>query len=205
MALEKRRALTRTRSPVTVTDPRLAGETEIARQIGEQYERLRPTLLAIAGVFVGPDEALEVVHDAMVIYLAGKFVPSDKALKTTVANLAKNREKRERRHVAMADEDFVDIPILEDLQPDWWLEHEVAWEMAMRILPEEYREAYVLRRAGFTPTESAALLGVGINTMKSRLWRAQQILRGSVMAEDYRIPAAAPRKTLPAKTEASDE
>lgn len=57
-------------------------------------------------------------------------------------------------------------------------------EDALRALPVEFREAFVLREIdGQTYKEIASLLNVPIGTVMSRLWRARQQLKRHLVTD----------------------
>ncbi len=76
----------------------------------------------------------------------------------------------------VADADSDETPAATGSEPDTHLEV-AQLRAAIKALPADQREAFVLREEGFSLTDIAAISDAGVETVKSRLRYARQTLR----------------------------
>ena len=139
-------------------------------------------------------EADDVVEDALLrIHAAAAGFRGERGLKTWVlritANLCRDRLRR-RKFIVGTVEDLEPSGLGFNPVPDWdgAMDQRVvsaALERAIAALPEDQREAVILRhRLGLSHAEMAETLRVPEGTVKSRLSRALTALRGSLEGLD---------------------
>jgi RNA polymerase sigma-70 factor, ECF subfamily len=140
------------------------------------YEQHSSSLLLYARSML-PDRAVaeDVLHEVFSVLLRGNTeLPDVPAayLFRAVRNAALNARRNEAKHVAL------------DAEEPWFQhrrsspESALALQSALRELPEEQREAVILRIwAGMTLEEVAAATGVPLNTAASRYRYALEKLR----------------------------
>ncbi len=94
-----------------------------------------------------------------------------------------DHQRTEKRHPQAPDERAEQVPC-EDDEPD---ENVAARELAtyvapfVAMLPSPYREALTLTELeGLTQKDAAAMLGVSLSGMKSRVQRGRKLLRGAL-------------------------
>lgn len=143
-----------------------------------------------------PDEAADVVEDTLLrIRDAAPGFRGERGLKTWVLRIVANRcrDHLRRRKFAAGSPDDHD-PIAESglrVDPvEGWDEAIdtprllAALERAIDSLPAEQREAVVLRdRLGLSYEEVAETTGWSLPSVKSRLFRARETLKGALRAE----------------------
>jgi RNA polymerase sigma-70 factor, ECF subfamily len=103
-------------------------------------------------------------------------------LATIASNLARDRHRRDRRIEDAAVEDVLESSALEeDSGLEQWMEDEATLKKLaelVRDLPLAYRTVVALRyEAGMSYEQLAAALSLPLNTVRTHLRRAKQILR----------------------------
>ncbi|MCX7590936.1 MAG: sigma-70 family RNA polymerase sigma factor [Kiritimatiellae bacterium] len=162
----------------------------------ELFEELRPVVHAVATRLVGPDEAGDVVMDAFL--KAWHSLPDFRrgsSLKTWLFRIVSNcaldhlRGRARRReqpldHEAGDDATVAEPPAETVDGPDSLTERSDMVgivKRAMRELSDEHRTALELRYVdGLSYAEIAAVTGVSIGTVMSRLFNAKRRLRTAV-------------------------
>jgi len=139
------------------------------------------------------DEAADVVEDVLMrIHDKAPGFRGERGLTTWVMRIVANRCRdllRRRRFSAGRPEDMdplADSGLRAEPLESWdhAIDRErmlVALERAIDTLPQEQREAVVLRdRLGLSYEEVAETLGIGVAAVKSRLFRARGSLRAAL-------------------------
>ena len=171
----------------------LAGDAIAFEQIVRHYSG---TLFSLAARLVGPSEAEDVVQETFLRAYRGleKF-RGDSSLKTWLYTIALNRARA--RHGALARlralisspraadpddgtsalDDAAD-PAASPEENAVRSEQRLRLRRAMRVLPEEFRTAVILRDLeGLSYAEVAEVLGVPVGTVRSRIARGRALLR----------------------------
>ncbi len=152
------------------------------------YERYRDPIFRFAYRLLGSAEAAEdVAHDCFLSLIAepGRFDPTRASLRTYLYGAARNQAAKRYQTFGResAIEDLVAEPQMHDRhQPiKQVLDDELASEVqsAIASLPPLQREALVLfEYEDLSLAEIGAIVGVDSNTVKARLFRARDKLRG---------------------------
>jgi RNA polymerase sigma-70 factor, ECF subfamily len=158
----------------------LADRKLSADDVRSLYERHGPALVAYACTFVGRfSDAEDVVHRIFLKLLRGNTIAPDSPLAylhRAVRNASLNVRRNGARDVS--HEDSLDAGDRHFLRRDGDRESALALEKALGELPEEQREAVILRIwSGMTLEEIAATLGIPSNTVASRYRYALEKLR----------------------------
>jgi RNA polymerase sigma-70 factor (ECF subfamily) len=176
----------------------LAGNRERFSELVERYQgRLVNHLFRLVR---GQDEALDLAQEVFIkIYQAlGQYDPSYKFstwLFRVAQNAAIDQLRRRRLQLVSLDrptDDGEDRPwefASEDPDPYGDVRNQergVAIQQAIDALPWEYRELIVLRHyAELSYDEIVQLKGMPLGTVKNKLFRARQLLKGSL--DEYRV------------------
>ncbi len=172
----------------------LAGDAHAFRELVRRHERRAASL---AWRLLGnSDDVEEVCQEAFLkvhqkmgdLEQAGSFFPWFFSI---VLNLCRERLRTRRRLVARArqagavtDREVPVADIPDDTLPDAWQtieadEQRRSLEQALEALPDIYRQVIVLRcYEGLSYTEIAQVMRCRKRTVRWRLYRARQILRG---------------------------
>lgn len=148
---------------------------------------LLPRLVAFARTIVGsPDTARDLVQEAVARALGARRVPEEAAayrawMFKIVRNAALDELRRLRPEV-MEEEPAVDL---------WRFDNaciaKITVEQGLAALPGQHREIIALIDiAGFSYSEAAAVLGVPIGTVMSRVTRARLALLAAIEASSVR-------------------
>ena len=162
--------------------------------LGELYRHLGGAMTTLARTMLrDADEAADVVEDVLLrIRDKAPGFRGERGLTTWVMRIVANRCRdllRRRRFSAGRPEDF--DPLAESglrAEPLEGWDRAIdqarviaALERAIDALPEEQRDAVVLRdRLGLSYEEVAATLGIQVAAVKSRLFRARSALRAAL-------------------------
>lgn len=171
----------------------LAGETELFHELIRPYEKL--VYVTIFAILKNETEAEDGAQETMINafrHLAG--FRGDAKFSTWLVTIAMNEARKRLRKAKAAAEDSVDQPGEEsegDFTPavltDWREVPLAALERkelrqklreAVGMLPEKYREVFVLRDIEeLNQEETAAALGINVTLVKVRLHRARMMLQ----------------------------
>jgi RNA polymerase sigma-70 factor (ECF subfamily) len=111
------------------------------------------------------------------------------ARRTTLNFLRDEKDDKEKVTIHLGDEADDGTPALQlsgpaDLNPEemaWSAEIQERFVAALQKLPEAYRSAFVLNRGdGLSYEEVAAVLGITVQAVKSRIFRAREMLTTSL-------------------------
>jgi RNA polymerase sigma-70 factor (ECF subfamily) len=176
----------------------LAGETELFHELILPYERL--VYVTIFAIVKNETEAEDGAQETMVN--AFRFLKSfrgDAKFSTWLVTIAINEARKRLRKGRAAAEDSLDATLEDseggDYTPavltDWReiplqaLEKKELREKlreAVALLPEKYREVYVLRDIEeLNQEETAAALGINVTLVKVRLHRARMMLQKALV------------------------
>ena len=159
--------------------------------LGELYRELGPVLVSLArSMLRDRAEADDVVADSLIrVHDKAAGFRGERGLRTWVLRIVANRCRdllRRRRFEAGEPESHDPLAHaglrVEPLEEwDHALDQEkalAALERAIGRLPREQREAVILRdRLGLSQEEVAAMLGIRVGAVKSRLFRARETLK----------------------------
>jgi len=159
--------------------------------LGELYRELGPVLVSLArSMLRDRAEADDVVADSLIrVHDKAAGFRGERGLRTWVLRIVANRCRdllRRRRFDAGEPESHDPLAHaglrVEPLEEwDHALDQEkalAALERAIGRLPREQREAVILRdRLGLSQEEVAAMLGIRVGAVKSRLFRARETLK----------------------------
>lgn len=107
------------------------------------------------------------------------------ARRTTLNFLRDEKDEGEKVSIPPGEENADGSPAPQLAGPDalnpatmaWSLEVQQRYVQALRRLPESYRDAFVLNRGdGLSYEEVAAVLGITVQAVKSRIFRAREML-----------------------------
>jgi len=171
----------------------LDGETELFHELIRPYERL--VYVTIYAILKNEAEAEDGAQETMISAFRNlKSFRGEAKFSTWLVTIAMNEARKRLRKAKSAREDSLDDTI-EDTQGDFtpavltdWreiplerLERKELKEKlqeAVRILPEKYREVFVLRDIEeLNQEETAAALGINTTLVKVRLHRARMMLQ----------------------------
>ena len=171
----------------------LDGETELFHELIRPYERL--VYVTIYAILKNEAEAEDGAQETMISAFRNlKSFRGEAKFSTWLVTIAMNEARKRLRKAKSAREDSLDDTI-EDMQGDFtpavltdWreiplerLERKELKEKlqeAVRILPEKYREVFVLRDIEeLNQEETAAALGINTTLVKVRLHRARMMLQ----------------------------
>jgi RNA polymerase sigma-70 factor (ECF subfamily) len=111
------------------------------------------------------------------------------ARRTTLNYLRDEKDEGDKEPIVPGEENQDGSPVLQLAGPSALNPEEMAWSAeiqtrfveALQELPEPYRAAFVLNRGdGLTYDEVASVLGVTIQAVKSRIFRAREMLGKSL-------------------------
>jgi RNA polymerase sigma-70 factor (ECF subfamily) len=171
----------------------VAGETQLFHELIRPYEKLVyvTILTMVKNEAEAEDGAQETVINA---FRHLKSFRGEAKFSTWLVTIAMNEGRKRLRKVKVAAETPLEIPTDEnegDFTPavltDW---REIPLEAlerkelrtklreAVKLLPEKYREVFVLRDIeGLNQEETAAALGINVTLVKVRLHRARMMLQ----------------------------
>jgi len=171
----------------------LAGETELFYQLIRPYERL--VYVTIFAILKNEAEAEDGAQETMISAFRNlKSFRGEAKFSTWLVTIAMNEARKRLRKTKTVPEDSLDDG-MEDVEGDFtpavltdWreipleaLERKELKEKlqeAVRILPEKYREVFVLRDIEeLNQEETAAALGINVTLVKVRLHRARMMLQ----------------------------
>jgi RNA polymerase sigma-70 factor, ECF subfamily len=171
----------------------LAGESEVFYELIRPYERL--VYVTIFAILKNEAEAEDGAQETMISAFRNlKSFRGEAKFSTWLVTIAMNEARKRLRKAKTAAEDSIDDTAEEgegDFTPavltDWReipleaLERKELKEKlqeAVRILPEKYREVFVLRDIEeLNQEETAAALGINVTLVKVRLHRARMMLQ----------------------------
>ena len=171
----------------------LTGETELFHQLIRPYEKL--VYVTIFAIVKNETEAEDGAQETMISAFRNlKSFRGEAKFSTWLVTIAMNEARRRLRKAKVAAEDSLDEPVEEsegDYTPavltDWReiplaaLERKELREKlreAVGMLPEKYREVFVLRDIEeLNQEETAAALGINVTLVKVRLHRARMMLQ----------------------------
>jgi RNA polymerase sigma-70 factor, ECF subfamily len=171
----------------------LAGESELFHELIRPYERL--VYVTIFAILKNETEAEDGAQETMISAFKNlKSFRGEAKFSTWLVTIAMNEARKRLRKTKVAKEDSLDEPPEEnegDFTPavltDWReipleaLERKELKEKlqeAVKMLPEKYREVFVLRDIEeFNQEETAAALGINTTLVKVRLHRARMMLQ----------------------------
>lgn len=171
----------------------LAGETELFHQLIRPYEKL--VYVTIFTILKNETEAEDGAQETMISAFRNlKSFRGEAKFSTWLVTIAMNEARKRLRKVKVAAEDSLTEPVEEnerDYTPavltDWRevplaaLERKELREKlqeAVRMLPEKYREVFVLRDIEeLNQEETAAALGINVTLVKVRLHRARMMMQ----------------------------
>jgi len=171
----------------------LAGETELFYELIRPYERL--VYVTIFAILKNEAEAEDGAQETMISAFRNlKSFRGEAKFSTWLVTIAMNEARKRLRKTKTVAEDSLDDG-MEDVEGDFtpavltdWreipleaLERKELKEKlqeAVRILPEKYREVFVLRDIEeLNQEETAAALGINVTLVKVRLHRARMMLQ----------------------------
>ncbi len=171
----------------------LAGESELFHELIRPYERL--VYVTIFAILKNEAEAEDGAQETMISAFRNlKSFRGEAKFSTWLVTIAMNEARKRLRKAKAAAEDSLDDPAEEgegDFTPavltDWReipleaLERKELKEKlqeAVKLLPEKYREVFVLRDIEeLNQEETAAALGINVTLVKVRLHRARMMLQ----------------------------
>lgn len=171
----------------------VAGETQLFHELIRPYEKL--VYVTILAMVKNEVEAEDGAQETMInAFRHLKSFRGEAKFSTWLVTIAMNEGRKRLRKVKVAAETPLEIPTDEnegDFTPavltDW---REIPLEAlerkelrkklreAVELLPEKYREVFVLRDIeGLNQEETAAALGISVTLVKVRLHRARMMLQ----------------------------
>jgi RNA polymerase sigma-70 factor (ECF subfamily) len=171
----------------------VAGETQLFHELIRPYEKL--VYVTILTMVKNEAEAEDGAQETMInAFRHLKSFRGEAKFSTWLVTIAMNEGRKRLRKVKAAAETSLEIPTDEnegDFTPavltDW---REIPLEAlerrelrkklreAVELLPEKYREVFVLRDIeGLNQEETAAALGINVTLVKVRLHRARMMLQ----------------------------
>jgi RNA polymerase sigma-70 factor (ECF subfamily) len=171
----------------------VAGETQFFHELIRPYEKL--VYVTILTMVKNEAEAEDGAQEAMInAFRHLKSFRGEAKFSTWLVTIAMNEGRKRLRKVKVAAETPLEIPTDEnegDFTPavltDWReiplqaLERKELRKKlreAVELLPEKYREVFVLRDIeGLNQEETAAALGINVTLVKVRLHRARMMLQ----------------------------
>ena len=171
----------------------VAGETQLFHQLIRPYEKL--VYVTILTMVKNEAEAEDGAQETMInAFRHLKSFRGEAKFSTWLVTIAMNEGRKRLRKVKVAAETPLEIPTDEnegDFTPavltDW---REIPLEAlerkelrkklreAVELLPEKYREVFVLRDIeGLNQEETGAALGINVTLVKVRLHRARMMLQ----------------------------
>lgn len=175
----------------------VAGENEVFHQLIRPYERL--VYVTILAIVRNETEAEDATQETMInAFRHLKSFRGDAKFSTWLVTIAMNEGRKRLRKAKVAAEDSLDEPAEEnegDFTPEVltdWREIPLAalerkelrrkLREAVEMLPEKYREVFVLRDIeGLNQEETAAALGINVALVKVRLHRARMMMQKSLV------------------------
>ena len=171
----------------------VAGETQLFHQLIRPYEKL--VYVTILTMVKNEAEAEDGAQETMInAFRHLKSFRGEAKFSTWLVTIAMNEGRKRLRKVKVAAETPLEIPTDEnegDFTPavltDWREIPLEAFERkelrkklreAVELLPEKYREVFVLRDIeGLNQEETGAALGINVTLVKVRLHRARMMLQ----------------------------
>lgn len=171
----------------------IAGESELFHELIRPYEKL--VYVTIYPILKNETEAEDAAQEAIIsAYRNLKSFRGEAKFSTWLVTIAMNEAKKRLRRANVAAEDSLSVSAEEiegDYTPavltDWReipleaLERKELREKlreAVKMLPEKYREVFVLRDIEeLNQEETAAALGINVTLVKVRLHRARMMLQ----------------------------
>jgi RNA polymerase sigma-70 factor (ECF subfamily) len=171
----------------------LAGETEVFHELIRPYERL--VYVTIFAILKNDTEAEDGAQETVISAFRNlKSFRGEAKFSTWLVTIAMNEARKRLRKAKTTAESSLDEP-LEESEGDYtpavltdWREIPLAalerkelklkLQEAVRMLPEKYREVFVLRDVeGLNQEETSAALGINVTLVKVRLHRARMMLQ----------------------------
>jgi RNA polymerase sigma-70 factor, ECF subfamily len=171
----------------------LAGETELFHELIRPYERL--IYVTIFAILKNETEAEDGAQETMISAFRNlRSFRGEAKFSTWLVTIAMNEARKRLRKAKVSAEDSIDEP-KEDSEGDFtpailtdWREVPLAalerkelrekLREAIRLLPEKYREVFVLRDIEeLNQEETAAALNINVTLVKVRLHRARMMLQ----------------------------
>ena len=149
------------------------------RAFAELYERLAPRVYAYCRRFLGnKEEAQDVFQEALIKFY--QSVTPDRQMTNVPAfvlkiarNLCVNLKRKEKEHVSFEDYMAVHTENREDKDELLNL-----IKTALELLPDEYREMFILREyEGMSYNDIAEITGETLPNVKIRIYRAKNKIR----------------------------
>lgn len=171
----------------------LTGETELFHELIQPYEKL--VYVTIFAILKNETEAEDAAQETMInAFRHLRSFRGEAKFSTWLVTIAMNEARKRRRKAKVSAEDSLDEPN-EDSEGDYtpavltdWREVPLAalerkelrekLRQAVGMLPEKYREVFVLRDIEeLNQEETAAALGINVTLVKVRLHRARMMLQ----------------------------
>jgi RNA polymerase sigma-70 factor (ECF subfamily) len=175
----------------------LGGEKELFLELIRPYEKL--VYVTIFAILKNESEAEDSAQETMIsAYRNLKSFRGEAKFSTWLVTIAMNEARKRLRKTKTAAEDSLDEP-REDGEGDYtpavltdWREIPLAalerkelkekLREAVRMLPEKYREVFVLRDIEeLNQEETGAALGINVTLVKVRLHRARMMLQKTLV------------------------
>jgi RNA polymerase sigma factor (sigma-70 family) len=173
------------------------------------YRRILPSLYDSAARLIGPDDAPDVVHEAMLqIWSKRDQLPpearSPRYVARAVQNHVINRLRETQNEVELTEEIEETLAIeLPDEAGNFLTGMATQLDAIVAAMPPRCREAYVLvHEQGLTGKEAASAMGVSLPTLRTHVVRMNVILRESLKAAARELDAGTVQRLLPAPPEA---
>jgi RNA polymerase sigma-70 factor, ECF subfamily len=172
----------------------LAGETQLFHELIRPYEKL--VYVTIFAILKNETEAEDGAQETMInAFRHLRSFRGEAKFSTWLVTIAMNEARKRLRKVKVSAEDSLDEPNDEPSEGDYtpavltdWREIPLAalerkelrekLREAVTLLPEKYREVFVLRDIEeLNQEETAAALGINVTLVKVRLHRARMMLQ----------------------------
>lgn len=190
---------------VAVVDPSLEASTPTEQMCADLYRRLYHRLCAVAGFSLGRDAARDIVHDVVLEFWHkwDQLTPeqrSDEVVVTAVRRRTIDAMRRDGRLVELTKQmaNSGEVPTIGPFEPGAEVNLADIVDRIIAQLPPHCLEAYQLvHDREFTYKEAADALGLQLEGVKSRLRRANLLIREALLDGGYQVSAGEQQKALP--------